>query len=246
VICACTTIRRWRLPQLVGPSSPYVLDDTLPGGQRSAAARWWLHQSLTALDSDLCRRGSRLILWRGPAGEEIARMVSETGSDAVFWNRCYPDWASGLRATWRCGEAAVLRSLAEFLDNRLASYVTRRDRPGIAGTSRLSPHLAWGEIGPRQVWHATIAAAHAAGGTLDAASETFLSELGWREFCWHLAFQNRDLSTVNFRRAFDRFPRRQGFRTHFARGEPATPAIPSSMPACASCGRPDGCTIACA
>ena len=68
----------------------YVLDDESPGIRPiGAASRWWLHHSLAALDADLRAHGSRLVLRRGPAAAEIARLVADTGADAVFWNRRY-------------------------------------------------------------------------------------------------------------------------------------------------------------
>ena len=68
-----------------------------------------------------------------------------------------------------------------------------RDRPDRDGTSRLSPHLRFGEISPRQVWHAARFAA-AEHPRLAADIDKFLSELGWREFCRHLLFDVPDLA----------------------------------------------------
>ncbi|ROS76189.1 deoxyribodipyrimidine photo-lyase [Curtobacterium sp. PhB130] len=68
----------------------YVLDDDSDGIRPlGAAARWWLHQSLTSLDADLRARGSRLVLRRGAAADVIPRLVADTGADGVFWNRRY-------------------------------------------------------------------------------------------------------------------------------------------------------------
>ena len=68
----------------------YVLDEQSDGIRPfGAAARWWLHQSLSALDADLREYGSRLVLRRGPAAEVIPALVQESGADAVFWNRRY-------------------------------------------------------------------------------------------------------------------------------------------------------------
>lgn len=68
----------------------YVLDDESAGVRAiGAAARWWLHHSLTALDGALRERGSRLVLRRGAAADVVDMLVAETGADAVFWNRRY-------------------------------------------------------------------------------------------------------------------------------------------------------------
>jgi deoxyribodipyrimidine photo-lyase len=111
-----------------------------------------------------------------------------------------PDWAGGLREAWVPGEASARARLARLADSVLPDYRTARDLPAVEGTSRLSPHLAFGEIGPRQVWQA--ATAHGP----SAASEKFLAELGWREFAYNLLFHYGDLARRNFRRSFDAFP----------------------------------------
>jgi deoxyribodipyrimidine photo-lyase len=93
------------------------------------------------------------------------------------------DWAGGLAQAWRPGEAGALAALDDFCESALSAYAAGRDRPGEPGTSRLSPHLHFGEIGPRQVV-ARILGLQARG--RGAGTETFLKELGWREFAHHL------------------------------------------------------------
>jgi deoxyribodipyrimidine photo-lyase len=111
-----------------------------------------------------------------------------------------PDWAGGMRASWTPGEAAAARRLTDFLDDALARYRQARDLPAVEGTSRLSPHLAFGEISPRQIWRAATGLGHS------AAVEKFLAELGWREFAYNLLFHFGDLAQRNFRPEFDVFP----------------------------------------
>jgi len=115
-----------------------------------------------------------------------------------------PDWAAGFARHWTPGEASAQRRLTRFLDEGLTGYPEGRDRPDLAGTSRLSPHLHLGELSPRQVWHATRHRAE--GGHDEAAAEKFLSELGWREFSHHLLFHYPTLPERNWRAAFDGFP----------------------------------------
>nr|WP_296338565.1 deoxyribodipyrimidine photo-lyase [Reyranella sp.] len=111
-----------------------------------------------------------------------------------------PDWAGGMRASWTPGEAAAARRLTDFLDDALARYRQARDLPAVEGTSRLSPHLAFGEISPRQIWRTATGRGHS------AAVEKFLAELGWREFSYSLLFHFGDLAQRNFRPEFDVFP----------------------------------------
>ena len=98
-------------------------------------------------------------------------------------------WDSGLRGAWSPGESGAQARLEAFLTTRLADYGEDRDRPDHAGTSQLSPHLHFGEIGPRQI---VAAVEHHVDGLREAAArataEGYLRELGWREFAHHLLF----------------------------------------------------------
>jgi deoxyribodipyrimidine photo-lyase len=88
-------------------------------------------------------------------------------------------WDEGLAQAWKPGEAGAHRRLKSF-ERALDRYDRDRDRPDLPGTSRLSPHLHFGEIGPRQV----IAAVRNRGQR--AARAMFIKELAWREFAHHL------------------------------------------------------------
>lgn len=112
-----------------------------------------------------------------------------------------PDWAGGLRAAWTPGEAAAKDRLEAFLADAVETYPDRRDLPAVEGTARLSPHLHWGEIGPRQVWAAV--ASRAGGGRAGAAAEAFLRQVAWREFCCHLLHHFPRMPAANLRSQFD-------------------------------------------
>jgi deoxyribodipyrimidine photo-lyase len=141
-----------------------------------------------------------------------------------------PDWAAGLRETWKPGERSAHIRLAAFLESAVGGYAGDRDRPDREGTSGLSPHLRFGEISPRQVWHAArfaAAARPAQSGDIDK----FLSELGWREFCRHLLFDVPQLATRNLQPAFDTFPWKQDHRALRAwqRGRTGYPIVDAGM-----------------
>jgi deoxyribodipyrimidine photo-lyase len=115
-----------------------------------------------------------------------------------------PDWSREF-ADWTPGEAGAQARLQRLLDDTVASYADARDRPGVEGTSRLSPHLAWGEIGPRQVFSA-VEALEARAPKLAGSADKFLAELGWREFNYNILAQHPRLATQNLKPAFDAFP----------------------------------------
>lgn len=117
-----------------------------------------------------------------------------------------PDWAGGLRETWTPGEAGAAARLQNFIDKNLHRYAAGRDRPDLDCTSRLSPHLHFGEIGPRQIWQVAQMAADREGAAVAQNAAKFLAELGWREFCHHLLFHFPALPQQNFRTEYDAFP----------------------------------------
>lgn len=118
------------------------------------------------------------------------------------------DWAEGMRETWNPGEGGARARAEEFLTFGLPGYAKLRDRPDLPNTSRLSPHLRFGEISPFQLWHAArLSIISPRGVRPDAVDlDKFLSELGWREFSYHLLHHNPTLDTRNFHPQFDRFP----------------------------------------
>ncbi len=261
-----------------------------------AASRWWLHQSLAALQAELRRAGSELTLARGASLESLRELVRQSGAGAVLWNRRYEpaivardaqvkaalraeglhiqsfngtlllepwevlsregkpyqvftpfwqacqahigrlqpvaapvvlpppqswppsqsltelnleptlDWAGGLQAAWRPGAAGAAEQLDRFLDGALAEYGTDRDRPDRDGTSRLSPHLHFGELSPRRVWQAVQERLAAKGGKRNEAIDTYRRELGWREFAHHLLFHFPNTPAQPLRAQFADFP----------------------------------------
>ncbi|WP_136024920.1 cryptochrome/photolyase family protein [Microbacterium sp. K27] len=134
-----------------------------------------------------------------------------------------PDWADGLRETWEPGEPAARRRLRHFLDEDLGHYDRARDEPASGATSRLSPHLRWGEISAFTVWHEAVGVDGAGG---------FLSELGWREFAWHTLYHSPDLASENLRPEFDAFPWPPLDPTHldaWQHGETGVPLVDAGM-----------------
>jgi len=104
-------------------------------------------------------------------------------------------WDSGLAERWDASLAGARKTLQNFLAEPVNDYKKTRDLPAVAGTSSLSPYLHFGQLGPRQVWAAT----HAARAQENDGGFTFLSELAWREFAYHLLhhFPHSDLQALN-------------------------------------------------
>lgn len=113
-----------------------------------------------------------------------------------------PDWAAGLRAAWSPGARAARQRLDAFITSRLDGYADHRNRPDLPGTSRLSPHLRHGEISPAACWQAAKVQAEPDNRGL----ETFLKEIVWREFSYHLLFHFPSLPEAPLRGEFAAFP----------------------------------------
>lgn len=137
------------------------------------------------------------------------------------------DWTSGLRSNWRPGETGAWENLHRFLDDGLSEYPTGRNRPDRVGTSRLSPHLHFGEIGPRQVW----AAVRGRPPGRSEAGQCYLRELGWREFAHHLLFHFPHTPHQPLRENFVDFPWKHD-RTQlraWQRGQTGYPIVDAGM-----------------
>lgn len=100
---------------------------------------------------------------------------------------------------WEPGEAGAAQQLQLFLSQSLANYQAGRDHPALDGTSRLSPHLQWGEISPRQIWQAIDMSG-------DDSRDKFLSEMGWREFSHYLLYHYPHTTNRPFKDRFSNFP----------------------------------------
>ncbi|MBS1213030.1 MAG: Deoxyribodipyrimidine photo-lyase [Proteobacteria bacterium] len=125
-------------------------------------------------------------------------------------------WDSGLQKTWHPGEEGAHIRLRDFLERALPNYPTDRDIPGEDGTSRLSPHLHFGEIGPRQIVAALRSLEESSPSDpglqrsrtphAGTGSEVFVRELAWREFAHHLLYHCPNTTEHPLDERFEYFP----------------------------------------
>jgi deoxyribodipyrimidine photo-lyase len=304
-----------------GPVAPVFVwapDEEAPW-QPGAASRWWLRHALDALQRELAKKGSRLIVREGPTLDTLRAIAREMGAGAVYWNRRHepalaareraverglaadgvetrhfngallvepeaiatkdgkpfqvftpfwnaarqreidapcatparlrapgewpaslpleslrllpePDWAGGLRATWTPGAAGARAELGRFLEEAAGDYAEGRDRPAVRGTSRLSPHLHFGEVSPREALQAVqdFAAAEPRAGK---GAESFIRQLYWREFAHHLLHHFPHTPDQPLRETFRRFPWRRDAKAMGAwqRGRTGYPLVDAGM-----------------
>ena len=114
-----------------------------------------------------------------------------------------PNWSKGWDDTWKPGEAGAAARLRDFLDHNLADYADQRNRLGSDGTSRLSPHLRFGNISPRSILAALKKAETKA---TAKGAKVFLAEIGWREFDYHVLHYHPDVARQNLHGQFDKMP----------------------------------------
>jgi deoxyribodipyrimidine photo-lyase len=139
-------------------------------------------------------------------------------------------WDAGLATAWKPGERSAQRRLDHFADRILPGYARSRDLPGEDGVSRLSAHLHFGEVSPRQIWHTVQGAALAAGAERQA--DACLRQLAWRDFAYHLLFYFPHTPEQPFRPEFERFPwqaRNRRLWHAWTRGQTGIPLVDAGM-----------------
>jgi deoxyribodipyrimidine photo-lyase len=134
------------------------------------------------------------------------------------------DWAEGIREAWRPGESGAASLLKSFLRDPMRSYSEERDRPDHTGTSRLSPHLHFGEVSARQIWHTAHKSSR-------PRAEPFLRQLVWREFAHHLLFHHPEAAQEPLHAEFRFFPWRVEARAlkAWTRGLTGYPLVDAGM-----------------
>lgn len=151
-------------------------------------------------------------------------------ADAVDIAYKTPAWAEKFAQYWKIGEHAARERLHDFLDRDVAAYPEGRDVPSHDVTSRLSPHLAHGEISARQIWHAAHLLAHREPRKTDAVRK-FLMELAWRDFHIHQLYHRDDIATVPMQPKFADLKWRtsKADLSAWQRGETGIPIVDAGM-----------------
>jgi len=295
----------------------FIFDEENSGEWKfGAASRWWLHESLKALNEKF---EGKLCFQTGSTEKIIKDLMMESGTEAIYWNRCYEPWRIAsdahiqetlqskgievhtfngallfepqtalksdgtpykvftpfyqngclgkgneprrppkspkklmlsthkglalkeldllptipwhkkLSKHWQPGEAGAQARLKAFFKSGLNNYKDGRNYPSRNNVSRLSPHLHFGEISPNEVWHAAKQRMGREGWRNDG--ETFLSELGWREFSHSLLFHFPDLPRKNLQTKFNTFPWRKDQKAlkRWQQGQTGYPIVDAGM-----------------
>ncbi len=162
-----------------------------------------------------------------PAPEQMNIIDGLSSDDLDGWGLLpkRPDWSVGFDI-WTPGEAGAREAFRVFLP-KLKAYDEARNLPSVAGISKLSPHIHFGEIGPATLWHFASKEA----GT---AAEPFLREIGWRDYAANLIDQMPDYPDRNGKVQFDKLRWREGENadrdfTAWTKGQTGYPIVDAGM-----------------
>ncbi len=111
-------------------------------------------------------------------------------------------WHQKLEKFWKPGEQGAHERFEHFLNEQIKEYKLNRNRPDLGGTSLLSPHLHFGEISVRYIWHKIL-------DLMDTQRDVdghnhFLSEICWREFSYYILHYFPQLQEKNWKEKFDK------------------------------------------
>lgn len=128
-------------------------------------------------------------------------------------------WDEGLTRSWQPGAPQAKKRLLQFVKKRIQTYFELRDRPDLDGVSRLSPHLHFGEISPRMVWHQA------------EGQEPYLRQLGWREFAYHLLYHFPFTPDLPLQARWEKFPWKENplHLKAWQKGETGYPIVDAGM-----------------
>ena len=111
-------------------------------------------------------------------------------------------WSEKFDKYWSPGEDNAHISLEKFFKSSLSNYKEVRDIPSVSGTSKLSPHLRFGEITTNQIInHFKFHDNHA----LSKHEEHFIKELYWREFSYYILFHFPYVIDKPFNKKYENF-----------------------------------------
>ena len=164
------------------------------------------------------------------APEQLNAYKKKVRSDLLSrWNLLpnKPNWAKQFHDYWLPGENGACQFLNEFISHACSKYSILRNRPDVTGTSRLSAHLHFGEISPRQIWTSIKNQQR----TNSDSGEAYLRQLIWRDFSYHLLTHWPNFPAQPFRHQFTRFPWQKNNKALCAwqKGQTGYPIVDAGM-----------------
>jgi len=164
-----------------------------------------------------------------PAPKKITAPPAKVDSDSLERLELLPkiNWYAGIAEQWTPGENGAKEQLRKFVSGRAEAYDEGRNLPAEAGTSRLSAHLHFGELSPREIWFALGPKQKA----VPQGVETYRKEIIWREFAYHLLFHFPKTPTEPLRPQFAKFPwkKNKQYFSAWTHGKTGYPIVDAGM-----------------
>lgn len=140
-------------------------------------------------------------------------------------------WYKKFKKYWLPGEKGAINQGEQFIEERLMGYSINRDYPYVQQVSRLSPHLTWGEISPRWIWHQLMEQEKIGFSNAQKDIDGFLRQLVWREFGYHQLVSFPEMIDSPLRKEFLFFPweEREAEFSAWKEGRTGYPIIDAGM-----------------
>jgi len=134
-------------------------------------------------------------------------------------------WADNIIKYWQVGEKNAHLKMTEFFKKGIDDYKEGRNFPFKKNVSRLSPHIHFGEISPKQLW------VKAKSISSNKNTEHFVSEICWREFSYYLLYHFPNLPKDNLQKKFNNFPWKENnyYFDSWKKGKTGYPIIDAGM-----------------
>ena len=134
-------------------------------------------------------------------------------------------WDEGFYDHWKPQRNEGLKRLKEMVSTKYKTYNVERDLPAIDGTSQLSPYLQWGQISAHEIYHAFSKNYN------DTIETGYLRQLFWREFSYHLMFNEPHTPNKALRSEYEQFPweRNEEFLNAWKKGQTGFPIVDAGM-----------------
>lgn len=168
---------------------------------------------------------------RRPKAKTAAHKIKERSLDDLELMPAI-SWYTEMAAEWQPGEAGAHKRLDHTVEEIAAHYSTARDFPAVDGVSKLSPYLHFGEISPRQIWHAVRnAAAEKKNPAYTKNASAYLRQLIWRDFSWYVIYHDPEFPEREWNPNFRGFPwkKNKKYLTAWQRGETGYPIVDAGM-----------------
>jgi len=157
---------------------------------------------------------------------KVKKVIKNNNQNKIDFILPKKNWYKKFEKYWVPGEHAAFEKLKNFSSDKINQYDKNRDLPAVEGTSKLSAHLAFGEISPKKIYYQCKKIKIKKIGVTK-----YINEIGWREFAYHLINHFPIMLKKNLRKNFDKFPwaKNELFLNRWKKGNTGYPIVDAAM-----------------